>query len=272
MPQARRRTAAAWSRSFPAPSGRPSSGCSSFCAGPETPLTLADPPFGPDVSRQRPWGPTCWQPGCPGGDVRVVGLRDRVVPGRAGLEREPSVPGNSTSTQLCAFWVVTWYDREPLLYEPEVKPTATRAGIPKARSMTAIVPANCSTVATVGLRQEVQQVVDAGRRLHVRVVCEVLQVVLDRQDLRVGRRGARVRHDLVRDRPDLRGDVVGELDVVGPTPRQHPPADRADREPEVTNAGATTPYAKILAIEDYLKDFTYDTHVARPASTTCTLF
>jgi len=32
----------------------------------------------------------------------------------------------------------------------------------------------------------------------------------------------------------------------------------------VTNAGATTPYAKILAIQDYLKDFTYDTHVKAP--------
>jgi hypothetical protein len=32
----------------------------------------------------------------------------------------------------------------------------------------------------------------------------------------------------------------------------------------VTNADATTPYAKILAIQDYLKDFTYDTHVKAP--------
>ena len=32
----------------------------------------------------------------------------------------------------------------------------------------------------------------------------------------------------------------------------------------VADAGATTPYAKILAIQDYLKDFTYDTHVKAP--------
>jgi hypothetical protein len=32
----------------------------------------------------------------------------------------------------------------------------------------------------------------------------------------------------------------------------------------VADAGATTPYAKVLAIQDYLKDFTYDTHVKAP--------
>jgi hypothetical protein len=50
-------------------------------------------------------------------------------------------PSNQTSTQACASWSVTVQRRFDASYEPLVKPTATRAGIPSDRSMSVIAPA-----------------------------------------------------------------------------------------------------------------------------------
>ena len=51
-------------------------------------------------------------------------------------------PGNQASTHACASAVLT--ERYALTSVPPVNPTATRAGTPTVRSITAIADANCS--------------------------------------------------------------------------------------------------------------------------------
>ena len=50
-------------------------------------------------------------------------------------------PANQASTQACASWSVTVH--VPSFHVPLVNPTATRAGMPRYLSISAIVPANC---------------------------------------------------------------------------------------------------------------------------------
>src|SRR4029077_13893661 len=47
-------------------------------------------------------------------------------------------------------------------------------------------------------------------------------------------------------------------------PDNIPPQIRTIANQVVADGGATTPSAKVMAIQDYLKDFTYDTHVKPP--------
>ena len=68
---------------------------------------------------------------------------DAVIVPRPGVGSNGSQPqpSNQASTHAWALWSVTV--QTPSSQEPLVKPTATRAGMPSRRSISAIVPAKC---------------------------------------------------------------------------------------------------------------------------------